>query len=248
MNHEPIQIRIDVKLILTVLSFLTLVLLANRELIVLDASNTINNTNTTVQTAYNNSISTRIFSFENVFEQSNQKVYFVEKTSLKNKPNDNGKTVKTVVKYDSATLIGTNDFKYWKIKYKDKVYYVDKNSITSSSQTIKDLKNATYNTSWTGPKLSARIGAIIGPSGKETYYNLDMSGVLAIMRRMGNNDIYWVREDGVKMLGDYVMVAANLHIRPRGSLIECSLGMCIVCDTGGFAVSNPTQLDIAVNW
>ena len=82
---------------------------------------------------------------------------------------------------------------------------------------------------------------------KETYYNLDMSGVISIMRGIGNNDQYWVRSDGVKMLGDYVMVAANLNIRPRGSLVETSLGTGIVCDTGGFAAVNPTQLDIAVN-
>ena len=101
---------------------------------------------------------------------------------------------------------------------------------------------------WKGPVLSKRSGTIIGPSGKETYYNLNMAGVVNIMRRMGNEDEYWVRDDGVKMLGDYVMVAANLNLRPRGSLIETSLGMGIVCDTGGFAARNPTQLDIAVSW
>lgn len=68
------------------------------------------------------------------------------------------------------------------------------------------------------------------------------------MRAMGNNDEYWVREDGVKMLGDYVMVAAHLGIRPRGSIVETSLGKGIVCDTGGFAHGNPTQLDIATAW
>ncbi|MGN1398853.1 MAG: hypothetical protein ACI4WG_02500 [Erysipelotrichaceae bacterium] len=247
MERKPIRIMIDVKLIVIVLSFLTLVLLANKDLVVLDGSDVAAKDDAVVSTSIE-SISTRIFSFENVFVESNEKVYFTEKTTLKNKPNDNAKDVKTVVKYDSATLIGTNDFKYWKIKYNNVIYYVDKDCITSDSQKIYDLKNATYNTSWTGTVLNARLGTVIGPSGKETYYNLDMSGVLAIMRRMGNNDIYWIRDDGVKMLGDYVMVAANLHLRPRGSLVECSLGMGIVCDTGGFAVSNPTQLDIAVNW
>ena len=104
------------------------------------------------------------------------------------------------------------------------------------------------NTRWKGPVLSKRRGTITGPSGKETYYNLNMSGVVRIMRRMGNEDEYWVRDDGVKMLGDYVMVAANLKIRPRGSLVETSLGTGIVCDTGGFAKKNPYQLDIAVTW
>ena len=44
------------------------------------------------------------------------------------------------------------------------------------------------------------------------------------------------------------MVAANLGVHPRGSLVETSLGTGIVVDTGGFAEGNPTQLDIAVDW
>ena len=102
--------------------------------------------------------------------------------------------------------------------------------------------------SWSGQKLTPSAGTIMGPSGKETYYNLDMSGVVRIMRSIGNNDKYWVRSDGVKMLGDYVMVAANFNLRPRGSHIQTSLGMGVVCDTGGFAAGNPTQLDIATDW
>ncbi len=103
-------------------------------------------------------------------------------------------------------------------------------------------------TEWDGPVLTAWAGTVQGPSGKETYYNLDMSGIVQIMRDMGNTDEYWIREDGCKMLGDYIMCAANLDVHPRGSLVMSSLGMCIVCDTGGFAAYNPTQLDIATNW
>lgn len=102
--------------------------------------------------------------------------------------------------------------------------------------------------SWNGPVLTPSAGVVQGPSGRETYYNLDMSGVVSVMRGMGNNDPYWVREDGAKMLGDYVMVAAHLGLRPRGSLVPTSMGMGIVCDTGGFAAANPTQLDIATAW
>ncbi|MDD6362021.1 MAG: hypothetical protein PUG18_02015, partial [Lachnospiraceae bacterium] len=101
---------------------------------------------------------------------------------------------------------------------------------------------------YSGAALTAAAGRIEGPSGQETYYNMDMSGVVSIMRSMGNTDEYWVRSDGAKMLGSYVMVAANLGVRPRGSLIATSLGMGIVVDTGGFAAANPTQLDIAANW
>ncbi len=101
---------------------------------------------------------------------------------------------------------------------------------------------------WLGPRLTRGRGTIQGPSGKETYYNLNMSGVVSIMRRMGYDYEYWVRDDGVKMFGNYVMVAANLNIRPRGSLIRTSLGMGMVCDTGTFAKRNPTQIDIATAW
>lgn len=120
--------------------------------------------------------------------------------------------------------------------------------LQSSSSSNSTNETATTNSTWTGAKLTASAGTVTGPSGKETYYNLDMSGVVSIMRGIGNTDEYWVRSDGVKMLGNYVMVAADLSIRPRGTLVETSLGTGIVCDTGSFIYSNPTQLDIATNW
>ncbi|MCF0259507.1 MAG: hypothetical protein HUJ54_06575 [Erysipelotrichaceae bacterium] len=112
----------------------------------------------------------------------------------------------------------------------------------------QEEKRKAAQSEWSGPVLTASAGTVEGPSGKETYYNLPMEGVVSIMRSQGNQDEYWVREDGVKMLGQYVMIAAHLDLRPRGSLVETSLGMGIVCDTGGFAASNPTQIDIATAW
>lgn len=103
-------------------------------------------------------------------------------------------------------------------------------------------------TEWQGKVLNSTNGAVEGPSGRETYYNLDMSGVISIMRSMGYKHEYWVRNDGVKMFGEYVMCAANLDIRPKGTIIDTTLGKGIVCDTGSFAQANPTQIDIAVNW
>ena len=102
--------------------------------------------------------------------------------------------------------------------------------------------------SWEGSVLTAMAGVNDGPTGRETYYNMEMAGVVDIMRGMGNTDDYWVRDDGVKMLGDYVMVAANLDRYPRGSVVDSSLGKAIVCDTGGFAEYNADQLDIATAW
>lgn len=101
---------------------------------------------------------------------------------------------------------------------------------------------------WRGPRLNRSAGSITGPSGKETYYNLNMSGVVRNMQRRGYNAQYWVRGDGVKMYGNYVMVAANLGLRPYGTIVATSLGAGIVVDTGTFASSNRTQLDIAVAW
>ncbi len=109
----------------------------------------------------------------------------------------------------------------------------------------------TYTGSWNGLPLTRGRGTIMGPSGKETYYNLNMSTCVSIMRGMGFSAAkypYAVRSDGVKTLGGYVMVAANLRLRPKGTFIKTSVGIGIVVDTGGFAHSNPTQLDIATNW
>ena len=96
------------------------------------------------------------------------------------------------------------------------------------------------------------IGTTEGPSGHETYYNLSMGGVITLMRQKGYTETdgwnYWVREDGVKMFGDYAMVAANLDIRPKGTIIPTSVGMAIVCDTGDFADENIYAIDIATTW
>lgn len=100
-------------------------------------------------------------------------------------------------------------------------------------------------------ELNAYSGTIQGPSGKETYYNLPMDGVVKIMRDMGYSEEeypYWVREDGVKMFGPYVMAAASLDIRPKGTILECSKGTAMVVDTGDFAETNQMQLDIATDW
>jgi len=83
---------------------------------------------------------------------------------------------------------------------------------------------------------------------KETYYNLNMSRVVSNAQGNGLDGEYWVREDGAKMFGEYVIVAANQEVHPYGSTIETSMGTGIVLDTGGFASGNPTQVDIATDW
>lgn len=131
-----------------------------------------------------------------------------------------------------------------------------KDSAPAEMETSEEYKEETpvyedTETYWDGPVLNPTAGVVYGPSGKETYYNLDMGGVVGIMRGMGYSEEeypYWVDGRSVKHLGPYIMCAANLDVHPRGTTVESSLGTCLVCDTGGFAYSNPEQLDIATSW
>lgn len=83
---------------------------------------------------------------------------------------------------------------------------------------------------------------------KETYYNLDMSYVVYLAHQNGISGEYWVRDDGCKMLGDYIILACNRDVHPYGSIVETSLGLGISLDTGEFAYDNYYQIDIATNW
>lgn len=85
---------------------------------------------------------------------------------------------------------------------------------------------------------------------QETYYDLPMSGVMAIAaRECGVEAYYTVREDGVKVDAEgYVLVAAELSRYPRCTVVETSLGLGKVYDTGSFALTNPEQFDIATDW
>ena len=91
-------------------------------------------------------------------------------------------------------------------------------------------------------------GRIAGPSGEETYYNLPMEQVIYYMELLGYNEEYWIREDGCKMYGDYIIIAADTNVRPKGTILETSLGMGIVCDHCVASETNPGQIDLAVNW
>jgi hypothetical protein len=88
----------------------------------------------------------------------------------------------------------------------------------------------------------------MGPSGKETYYNLPMQGVINIMRRNGYDAErfpYWVRDDGVRMLGDYIMLAGRAGQFERGTIVQCSLGQGMICDYGYLEWNG---VDVAVTW
>ena len=103
---------------------------------------------------------------------------------------------------------------------------------------------------YTGARLNKRDGVCYFDGHKETYYNLPMGGVIRLLNDSGiSHGEYWVRDDGCKMLGDYIIVAADTRRIPKGTIIETSLGMAMVCDHCGSSESyDGVWVDIAVNW
>lgn len=91
-----------------------------------------------------------------------------------------------------------------------------------------------------GSGLTKQGGVNWHNGNKETYYNLDMSGVVSNAQSMGIQGEYWVRDDGVKMYGDKVIVAAQMD---KGTVIDTSLGTGIVLD-----YCPAGTVDIAVTW
>lgn len=85
-----------------------------------------------------------------------------------------------------------------------------------------------------------------GVTHRETYYDLPMGGV---MRSCNGGGAYSVRPDGAKIDKDgYIIIAANLSIYPRCSVVETSLGLGKVYDTGSFVERHPHGFDLATDW
>lgn len=81
---------------------------------------------------------------------------------------------------------------------------------------------------------------------KETWCDLDPTSLVGYMKKEGIDLDFWIRDDGVYMYGDYVMVAADIpHMDGtqqeaeyrKGDLVETSLGTGMVVDLCGMAES-----------
>ena len=140
-----------------------------------------------------------------------------------------------------------------------KLHLEEVKKVMRYKQELERIKKEEEENKWQGQVLTSKLGVVYDtPSGgMETYYDADviskygMNGVVKIMRDLGYSEEkypYYIREDGVRMLGNYVMVAANLDTYPRGTIIETTLGTAIVCDMCENASIVPDQLDVAVNW
>lgn len=98
--------------------------------------------------------------------------------------------------------------------------------------------------------LNRRDGVNYFNGQKETYYNLKMGGVIRLLDETGiKHGEYWTREDGVKMLGDYIMLATDTRRWPKGTILETSLGTGLVVDHCSGSESYPgLWIDVAVTW
>lgn len=85
-----------------------------------------------------------------------------------------------------------------------------------------------------------------GVSHRETYYDLPMR---VVMGSCGQGGYYTVRPDGAKVDAQgYILIAANYGNYPKCSIVETSLGLGRVYDTGGFALRHPHGFDLATDW
>jgi uncharacterized protein YabE (DUF348 family) len=85
-----------------------------------------------------------------------------------------------------------------------------------------------------------------GVSHRETYYDLNMS---VVMQSCGQGGRYYVRPDGAKVDNQgYIIVAASYVSYSKCSIVETSLGLAKVYDTGGFATRFPYGFDLATDW
>lgn len=98
--------------------------------------------------------------------------------------------------------------------------------------------------------LNKRMGVNYFNGQKETYYNLRMTGVIRLLDDMGiPHGEYWIRDDGAKMLGEYIMLATDTNRIPKGTIWETSLGTGMIVDHCSGSESYPgVWIDVAVNW
>lgn len=138
-------------------------------------------------------------------------------------------------------------------------FSVSKNIVNDGAGTVVTVERTNKNLAGqpkslgTGPGLNALStskGAQIftdslGIAHRETYYDLPMNIVINACGPGG----YTIRYDGAKIDKDgYILVAANLVHYPRCSIVETSMGLGKVYDTGGFAVRHPYGFDLATDW
>lgn len=191
-----------------------------------------------INETYMPEVSTNIIA--NIEEPKSIYGWIATESNIFSTPNINASILTT---YEIATEIEYEEINsdWVKIKYEGTVGYIPNENVTNKEPVLE-------NENYTGLVLNEYYGTVFGPTGKETYYNLSMDKVIFFMKELGYDYNYWVRPDGVKMYGDYIMIAANTYIYKKGTLLETSLGIGIVCDHCVASETNTNLIDIAVTW
>lgn len=166
--------------------------------------------------------------------------------------------MKSTINYITKELEKYNSGK--KILPKDAIIIADPNTIDKYGLSKEDIdytleeyitKNPKINSKWSSNYLTAGAGSVCyyGQDGrytKETWCDLNPNNLVKLMKKQGIDLDYWIRDDGVYMYGDYVMVAADIpHMDGteqeaeyrKGDIVETSLGTGMVVDLCGMAES-----------
>ena len=93
--------------------------------------------------------------------------------------------------------------------------------------------------------LTAVLGRVTFNGHTETWYDLPMENVIQRSQDAGIPCDYWVRDDGVKMFGQWVIVAAHPS-KTRYTRVQTSLGEGIILDT--HETNDKELIDIATTW
>ena len=137
--------------------------------------------------------------------------------------------------------------------------------VLDETETVEENENVetTEKPKWNGEVLTCKKGYVeCGPTGYETWYDLGMSVVVKNMREKHGIDLeYWIDEEtGLKMYGEYIMVAADVRspanpdgIFEYGDIIEVSHGKAMVVDCCRLAInkrkySGEIHIDVATDW
>ena len=124
------------------------------------------------------------------------------------------------------------------------------NTASKSSTIIEKTTEVSTEKLFKGKKLSIQYKKVEGPSGIETYFNEDMSEIIKKMKK-GFIGKYWVRKDGVKMFGEYILCKCRYNSNsyhpnmPVGTVIPTTLGEAIVCSND---VCDNEDICISVIW
>lgn len=131
----------------------------------------------------------------------------------------------------------------------DETGYMRSDLLSKTTSELPTYQSSNYDV-YEEEILNPDNGTIEGPSGKETYYNLPMNYIVGRLKRLGYKGDYWIRDDGMKMYGDKIIVAANWDVHPFGSTVQTSRGMGLIADMCGssYTSGNPYWIDLAANW